>query len=176
MPRYESNYEVPPVSRADLRNYAKSLRDGLGIKTVCFPIINLLEAMFEIGIHYDVIDDGEWDQMHGDNEHAEYNLTTHIISIKESVFVRAVNGHGRDRFTIAHEISHALLLDDKDIRVAKNRGERQSPIYKNPEWQADCLAGELLIPYHLCKNMNLLEIVEQCQVSIDAAQFQKSKF
>lgn len=176
MGKYETNYEVPPVSRKNLRVFAKLLRDSFGIKTIKFPVIEFLEALDGFGVYYDIVDDAEWNQCFGVNEHAEYNLVTRTISIKESVYNHAIAGYGRDRFTIAHEIAHALLLDDSELKVAKIRGKQAIPLFRNPEWQADCLAGELLMPYHKCKNMTVTEIAETCQVSLDAAICQKSKF
>lgn len=174
--KYESNYEVPPLGRKDLRRIAKIIRGRLGVKTICFPVVELLETLGEMGIDSDIVDRSQWEKIFGSNEHAEYDLSTHIISIREDIYARAVEGYGRDRFTIAHEIAHAFLLDDKHIKVAKIRGETSIPLWRNPEWQADCLAGELLVPYGLCKDMNVVEIAEKCKVSSDAAFYQKSRF
>lgn len=176
MGKYDSNYEVPPVSRRDLRSYAKRLREQLGVNTPYFPIIPFLEALQSLGIGYDIVDDNEWIREFGSDKHAEYNLADHIIYIKQEIYDRAVNDKGRDRFTIAHEIAHALLLDGHSICVARRSPNSALPIYKNPEWQADCLAGELLIPCHLCKGMSIAQIVDQCKVSYDSARMQKSKF
>ena len=170
--KYESNYEVPPLGRKDLRWVAKIIRNRLGVETICFPVVELLETLGEIGIYYDIVDCSQWGKIFGANEHAEYDLSTHIISIREDVYERAVKGLGRDRFTIAHEIAHAFLLDDKHIKVAKTRGKTSIPLWQNPEWQADCLAGELLVPYDLCREMTVAEIVEKCKVSLDALQME----
>ena len=45
MGKYETNYEVPPVSRKNLRVFAKLLRDSFGIMTIIFPVIEFLEAL-----------------------------------------------------------------------------------------------------------------------------------
>lgn len=108
------------------------------------------------------------------NAHAFYRLDKRIIYIRESIFERACQGKGRDRFTIAHEIAHAMLLDEAKINF--NRSSGKLPCYKDPEWQANCLAGELLIPYELCKDMSVDEIVKKCGVSYEAARYQKSHF
>ena len=115
MIQYSSNYEVAPCSRLDLRNYAKQLRQTLGIDTPYFPICQLLEVLPNFGIQYDYIDDATWDFVYGKDNHARYDLTTKTISVKESVYERALQNHGRDRYTIAHEIAHALLLDGNNI-------------------------------------------------------------
>ena len=60
---YSSVFEVPPMSRGDLRKIAQSLRNLLNVKTPYFPIIGLLESMDVLfGIDYDYIDDKEWDK------------------------------------------------------------------------------------------------------------------
>ena len=110
---YSSVFEVPPMSRGDLRKIAQSLRNLLNVKTPYFPIIGLLESMDVLfGIDYDYIDDKEWDKRYGKHVHAQYDLDKKTIFIKESVYERANKNYGRDRFTIAHEIAHAILISD----------------------------------------------------------------
>lgn len=175
---YSSVFEVPPMSRGDLRKIAQSLRNLLNVKTSYFPIIGLLESMDVLfGIDYDYIDDKEWDKRYGKHVHAQYDLDKKTIFIKESVYERANKNYGRDRFTIAHEISHAILISDNKVKFCRvDKNAEQIPLYKNPEWQADCLAGELLVPYSLCRNMSEMQIVTECAVTRSAAHIQKSKF
>ena len=175
---YSSVVEVPPMSRGDLRKIAQSLRNLLNVKTPYFPIIGLLESMDVLfGIDYDYIDDKEWDKRYGKHVHAQYDLDKKTIFIKESVYERANKNYGRDRFTIAHEISHAILISDNKVKFCRvDKNAEQIPLYKNPEWQADCLAGELLVPYSLCRNMSEMQIVTECAVTRSAAHIQKSKF
>lgn len=176
MTEYYSNYEVEPCSRQDLREFAQFVRKTLKITSIKFPICQLLDALTSFDIFYDVIDDQLWDQSFGKEKHAEYNLSKRTIYIKESVFERACNGFGRDRFTITHEFAHALLLDGTSIKLSRNSISPQKKLYTNPEWQADCLAGELLIPYNFCKNMSPKKISHICGVSLSAAHYQSKKF
>ena len=173
---YSCPFEVPAMSRSDLRQIAKRLRDVLQIETPYFPIEGLLECMhLLVGVDYDIIDDMTWDVSYGNNVHAQYDLDQKCIYVKESVYLRAYNGYGRDRFTIAHEIAHAILIRDNKVKFC--RAEKGSiPLYKNPEWQADCLAGELLVPYDLCRNMSVEDIVSKCKVSLSAARTQKRSY
>ena len=175
---YSSVFEVPPMSRGDLRKIAQSLRNLLNVKTPYFPIIGLLESMDVLfGIDYDYIDDKEWDKRYGKHVHAQYDLDKKTIFIKESVYERANKNYGRDRFTIAHEIAHAILISDNKVKFCRvDKNAEQIPLYKNLEWQADCLAGELLVPYSLCRNMSEMQIVTECAVTRSAAHIQKSKF
>lgn len=176
MIQYSSNYEVAPCSRVYLRNYAKQLREILKIDTPYFPVCQLLEILPILDIQYDCIDDETWDAVYGKENHAQYDLLNKTISIKEAVYVGACENHGRDRYTIAHEIAHALLLDSNNITLNRTSSDKQSKLYTNPEWQADCLAGELLIPKHLCENMSAEEIMDACAVSYEAACYQKRRF
>lgn len=46
------------------------------------------------------------------------------------------------------------------------------PTYKDPEWQANTLAAELLMPIHLIKGKAIQEIAYKCEVSYTAAAIQ----
>lgn len=177
MPKYQSNYVVPPLSRKEIREFAESVRKMFGIyNNTYFPVTRVLEVLGLMEINFEIIAEMEWLRTYGGETQAFYSLSEHTIKIRQSVYDCDNKDHGRDRFTIAHEIAHALLLNNHSIKVAKNRNVEDTPIWCNPEWQADCLAGELLVPYHLCKDMTIEEIMEKCKVSFKAASYQKSKF
>ena len=82
----------------------------------------------------------------------------------------AIRNVGRDRMTIAHELLHLILHQPSSLTLYRRNEE--IPIYKNPEWQAECFAGELLMPYERIKNMSESEIVDKCKVSQIAAHYQ----
>jgi len=44
--------------------------------------------------------------------------------------------------------------------------------YMDPEWQAKCLAGEMMVPAHLVRGMSAQKIAECCGVSQPAAETQ----
>jgi Zn-dependent peptidase ImmA (M78 family) len=48
--------------------------------------------------------------------------------------------------------------------------------YKDPEWQAKCFAGELLMDYEMTEGMSTLEIVKNCKVTLDAARYRAKKY
>ena len=106
--------------------------------------------------------------------HADYSLEHNCIRIRQSVYDGACNGIGRDRMTVMHEMSHALLLKISGVKLQRNYSETL-PTYCDPEWQAKCLAGEIMIPAHLVRGMKLDEVVQRCGVSYDAASYQLSK-
>ena len=74
--------------------------------------------------------------------------------------------------TIAHEIGHFFTLCFCGFKLQRNFSKRKVKHFNDPEWQAKCFAGEFLVPYHLTKNMDTMEIVEACGVSFDAADYQ----
>ena len=103
---------------------------------------------------------------------AQTDVTKNTIYIKESVYECAIQNNGRDRMTIAHEILHLILHQPASLTLFRRTDDL--PLYKNPEWQAECFAGELLMPYEQIVNMSENEIVEQCKVSPSAAHYQKA--
>ncbi len=88
------------------------------------------------------------------------------------VYIGAVNGNGRDRMTIAHEIGHYFTLCFCGFSFQRNYNNGPVAAYNSPEWQAKCFAAELLIPAHLTQNMQPWEIAYECGVSSEAAQYQ----
>ena len=103
-----SNYMVEAKSRANLRSLARILREHLHLDDVLyFPIVELLDVMTELfdDFNYEVVED----KVLSKKVHADTDIRTGHIRIKESVYEGACNGEGRDRMTIAHEIGHFLL-------------------------------------------------------------------
>ena len=97
------------------------------------------------------------------------------IKIRGDIYDGACNGNGRDRMTIAHEFAHFIMLCICGFELARTFDGKEPPIYCNPEWQAKCLAGELMIDSSLVKNMTIYEIRDKCGVSYDAARIQYNK-
>ena len=104
-----SNYMVEAKSRADLRKLARILRKHLKLDDVLyFPIVELLDVLTEIfdDFNYEVVEDTVLSK----KVHADTDIRTGHIRIKESVYDGACKGEGRDRMTIAHEIGHYFTL------------------------------------------------------------------
>lgn len=103
------DYAVEAKSRKDLRMLANILRKRLGLQDCLYiPIVELLDLLPDLfdGFSYEIVPDNEL----GKNTHAETDIRTGHIKIKESVYERACAGKGRDRMTIAHEIAHYFTL------------------------------------------------------------------
>ena len=138
-----------------------------------FPIVEVLEMLhkFDEDAHFEVVEADELEE----NEHAVTDIITKTIKIRSDVYEGACNGVGRDRMTIAHEFAHFITLCVCGFRLARSFGDVDIPPYRDPEWQAKCLAGELMIDSGLVKGMSSSEVSEKCGVSFDAADFQLSK-
>lgn len=166
-----SEYIVEAKSRKDLRNLAMILRKHLGLENqLWIPVVELLDILVEIldGFSYEIVPDHSLPP----GTHAETDIRTGHITIKESIYERACDGEGRDRMTIAHEIGHFFMLCFYGFKLQRNFTKREVKHFNDPEWQAKCFAGEFLVPYHLTAEMSAAEIAEACGVSYDAAEYQ----
>lgn len=170
-------YRAQPISRGELRAYANNIRERLRLNNVLWlPVAHLLEAF-----HLIIGDDDFWwepveDVWLSPDKPAEYNVTENCIRIRNSTYVNACNGNGQDRMTIAHELSHVFIIKVSGVRFARNFDERPIRPYEDPEWQAKCLAGELMVPHHLIGGMNAQQIAQECGVSDAAARYQLDKY
>lgn len=166
-------YKADPISRSEIRQYARKLRKCLGYENILkIPIVEIMENILPLLIHdfnYEVVKKSEMG-----NKHGETNPDQHLIRIREDVYVGACNGNGRDRFTIAHEIGHLLFHQKMNITLCRVEGnnEERPKVYEDPEWQADAFAGELLAPSYLIQGMTAAEIKKHAQISMAAAQTQ----
>ena len=145
-----SEYIVEAKSRADLRRLTCILRKHLHLEEVLyFPIVELLDVMTELfdDFNYEIVDDSVLSK----KVHADTDIRTGHIRIKESVYEGACNGEGRDRMTIAHEIGHYFTLCFCGFRLERNISGGRIPAFRDPEWQAKCFAGELMVPAPLVK-------------------------
>lgn len=100
---------VEAKSRTDLRKLARILRDHLHLSDVLyFPIVELLDVLTELfdDFNYEIVEDNAMQK----KVHADTDIRTGHIRIKESVYEGACAGEGRDRMTIAHEIGHYFTL------------------------------------------------------------------
>lgn len=166
----QNEYEVEPKSRYEIRRLTHQLRIKLQLfQELYFPIVELLDVLDEMydDFSYEIVEDKELDK----TIHADTDVRTGHIRIKESVYNGACDGNGRDRMTIAHEIGHYILLCVYGFKFHRKFSSENTPAYKSPEWQAKCFAGELLMNNRLIQNFTIEEIVEKCGVSSKAAEY-----
>ena len=164
-------YISQPLSRHNLRNYAFQLRKLLNVENqLYFPVMEFLEVLPNIfsQLSWEIVEDTEFSQY----VHGETDILNHYIKIRQSVYDGACEGNGRDRMTVMHEIAHYLLLCVNGVKLQRNFDKQVVKAYCDPEWQAKCLAGEIMIPAHLVAGMDLFDVIEKCGVSWDAAAYQ----
>lgn len=168
-------YMAAPLSRAKIRYFAASMRKFFGVDSKLYvPIVRILEYIPQVvdGANFEIVGAEELD----DGEHAVTELTTRTIKIRQDVYDNACKGSGRDRMTIAHEIAHLFLLCVFGVGLARSFCEiERVPAYRNPEWQAKCLAGEFMMGANLVSGMDASDVALECGVSLDAARYCLSK-
>lgn len=158
------NVSAEPLSKKNIRKIAMELRKMTGFdKEPYFPIVHFIEWIManpENGMELEILTKEEMQDTYGTT-----NTGSNKMRIREDVYEGAVRGNPRDRFTLCHELGHYFLHQPENISYA--RGD--IPAYRNPEWQANVFAAELLAPYELVKNMSTNEIAEKCGMSHQAA-------
>ncbi len=166
-----NSYKAQGISRNDIRHIVREIRRGVHMEgSLYFPIIPFLENILPILIpdfQLEIVPKSEMG-----NKHGETYPSRNLIRIREDVYLNAVNGSGRDRLTIAHEIGHLLLHDDNSIAMCRLEPNQKLKPYEDPEWQADAFGGELLAPSYLIKGLSNWEVQERCGVSEAAASVQ----
>lgn len=163
-----------PLSREQIRKMARFIRRIAGEENkLYFDIVRFLDIILpQIDPEFSLIIEGK--EKLGDCHGLTYP-DRNEIHIREDVYNRALDGSGRDRLTMAHELFHLLQHEKSNISYARTSGNQKIVAFRDPEWQADAFGGELLIPAHLAKGMEADEIVSKCGVSYKAAYCQISK-
>ncbi|MBP3695162.1 MAG: ImmA/IrrE family metallo-endopeptidase [Thermoguttaceae bacterium] len=162
-----TEYKVEKKSRKEFRRIAYAIRKFLNLQNVLFfPVVQTWEILPELFPEWEfrIVDDSFLPS----NVHGYTDVVKKEVCIKESVYEGACLNRGRDRMTILHEIAHCITLGILGFRLYRSFGEEIRPC-ENPEWQANCLAGELLVPYHLARGFSIEEIMDKCGVSREAA-------
>lgn len=146
---------------------ANAVREKVGWgKITYFPIVQFIEWVLcsdEGGIELEILPVEEMNSVYGLT-----NTNKNFLQIREDVYKGAVAGNPRDRFTLCHEVGHFFLHQPESVEFA--RGE--VPKYRDPEWQANTFAAELMAPYSLIKDMTIEEIESTCGMSHTAAEIQ----
>ncbi|MBP2659688.1 MAG: ImmA/IrrE family metallo-endopeptidase [Firmicutes bacterium] len=155
------------LSRVKIRNLTRELREMVGVqKDLYFPIVPFIEWVLgdpDNDFSYEIIPVTEMKDTYGTT-----NTESNIMRIREDVYVGAIERNPRDRFTLCHELGHFLLHQPQFISFARGG----VPVYRQPEWQANTFAAELMAPYDLVKDMSPDEISVKCGMSMMAANIQ----
>lgn len=165
MDSFTRGYEVPPLGRKDIRRTADTIRRVFQIdETKPFPVMKFLEQVMPMlfdSFNYEVLSEKEMGEAHGRSF-----PNNHVIHLREDVYDRACEGYGRDRLTVMHEISHQFLHEGVSVSLARTRS---LPAFKDSEWQANALAGEILMPYRQIRAMSQELVVATYDVTPAAA-------
>lgn len=159
------NVSVSPMSRKSIREFAREFRQLLGLENIrYFPIVQFIEWYLpRLGLNYEILTVGEMNDTYGLT-----NTKRNVLYIREDVYCGAIQGNPRDRFTLCHELGHSLLHTPERVSFARGN----IPAYRNPEWQANVFAGELMAPYYLTCGMSVDEMMKECGMSRQAAAIQ----
>lgn len=162
-------YLAAPLSRRQLREIAAKVRKFAEISGPYVDIVSLLELWLpKVAPNFELVIQPA--SVLG-NDHGRTYPSQGRIEIREDVYIRANQGNGRDRMTLAHELGHLLLHDD--VAHARSFQSHPPPAYRDPEWQAKCFAAELLIPLnHIGGCAGPADIAKRFGVSMEAATYQ----
>lgn len=165
------SFKAAPMSRTDIRDVANRLRSRLGLaQTIWFPVIEVIETVLprlDKEFYFEVAEQHELGTSHGMTERIGADV---VIKLRSDIYDRVLADSGRDRGTAAHELGHYLLHAKSPALHRHFGGPLRS--FEDPEWQAKCFQGELLIPRHLINGMSIDQVVSNCGVSYDAAAYQ----
>ena len=167
-------FQVPPLSTEKINRVAINCRKKLFGFNENEPVDlwDLVERFLpeKLGINYDIREV----EIMQDIE-AAVNPDKGELLIREDVYLALTDptsyGHGRARFTLAHEIGHLILHEG--VTLNRQIKMKTHKVYEDSEWQADTFSAELLMPSHMCKGLSLQEIQDKFIVSYTAA---KNKF
>ena len=161
---------VPPLSLKQIRKRCELIRRIFNIPlNAPVDIVKVFEYILtQIGVEFEIVPKHEMGAKHGETIPSENR-----IRIREDVYERACYGHGRDRLTMAHELGHLLLHRVETITFAREDGD--IPPYKDPEWQANAFAGELLALYEYIKDMSIIDIASHYGITEKAASIQRRR-
>lgn len=160
------SYEVPPLSRKNIRSLAHKLRQiacELEGRTRDAPYFDIARFMdVTLAKHFDgysleVLLIEEMRSQHGE-AHAMTFPAEQLIQVRQDIWERAEAGCGRDRLTLGHELGH-LLLHGKE-GYARKMADSTVKTYRQSEWQADAFGGELLVAANF---------IQECKSAVDVA-------
>ncbi len=159
------------ISKIKLNEYALQIRKLFNYENIhILPVLEMLDIMSSNDLFgnfdYQILEDDNI--LFAENQLALYDYKNNIIYIKESVYNEASNSIGRARFTICHEIAHWFLFNIYNL-YPKDEMLEKPPSYLDIEWQANFLAGELLVPTYLSSNMTAIDIEQIFNVSPECA-------
>lgn len=167
-------YIADPLSRKDLRRLAYKFRALFGLEDeMDFPIIQVMEYLSNKGeFNLEICSIDEMNTKYGETIPYE-----NLIKLRKDIYEKACDNDGFSRSTCSHELLHWLMHREETVSFCRREEDlKKRRAYEDPEWQANCFAGELLVPKHIVKGMSIEEVMEKCNVTYSMAQYQLSKY
>lgn len=164
------NYKAKALSRIEIRNIALLFRKKLKLENeLNIPVLHVFEMLANYGLfNIEILPKSTMK-----NKCGEAFPTEKLICIREDIYLKASEGDGFSRTTIVHEICHLLIHSERALSLCRTETELKNiKIYENPEWQANCFAGEFLVPKHLVEGLSVRDVVKKCNVSYEMAKYQ----
>lgn len=146
-------FRVAPRGVATIRTSADNVRHVLkiGDSPQDVHLGSLLDRLtVEYGITYDVL---EADDMPHPDVEACWDPQSVTMHVRSDVFEKLCTGDPRARFTVVHELGHALLGHTRTINRAVI--ESAPRVYEDSEWQANQFAAEFLMPLDVIRRYEL---------------------
>jgi len=163
-------YRARPTSRLKIRSFANQIRKIVGLeKSTDFPILAVFEFLSAQGIFtFEILPKEDMENKCGETFPEE----RHIL-IREDIYEEAYKEMPFARTTLAHELYHLFFHGGEAISLCRTDSEiKARRAYEDPEWQANCFAGELLVPKDLVVGMSVEEVMKNCNVSVTMAKTQ----
>lgn len=160
-------FQVPPRSKRNIATEAAFVRAAAGAAGPYFPLVDFIEKHLPLLWDHFTFVVQEYSEMRG--AHGLTFPEESEIWLREDVYDGVLEGRGRDRFTLAHELGHLLMHGNVGLaRVPRPSVELKH--YENSEWQANTFAGALLVPDEIAISLGDPRLIaEQCGVSVEAA-------
>lgn len=161
-------FYVAPLSKKSILAKVRTFREALKMKeNLYFNVVAVIELLHDVNLlEFNIVEDYELK-----DAYAYYDPKSNSLYVRNSVYERAYCGDGRSRFTLAHELAHWFLHGEQAVLARSLSGD--FPIYCNSEWQANTFASMLLMDPDLIKTLSIKQIVDQCEVSYQAASIAK---
>jgi Zn-dependent peptidase ImmA (M78 family) len=166
-----------PTNKKQLIKYADGIRKIFKIEEAEeFPILKVLDLAMDDPIFnnfsYQVVEDDD-EIFDEEKQLAFYSFQENTIYIKSSQYDSA-KVDPRSRFTLTHEFAHMFLMQVTNRKPKlKDDDGKGVQSFSDPEWQANRLAGYILIPERVCQKLNEKEIEKQFFVSPECAVYRK---
>jgi len=158
-------FKASPLSNAAIVNFASQFRKILGLKADAFvdiqKVLELAMPRLDSSFNYSVREKADMEV----DAHAYTDPDNNEIVILDEIYDRVVEGHGRDRMTVAHEIGHYIFHNRQLGVLTRVFPGDKVKTFEDPEWQATAFAGEFLCPAAAIKGLSIQEIAAKFGVS-----------